>query len=207
MTNNAGRRQRSRSPLRTSWSSPQSSDRDGSDGSSRTVPGSEADAVQAEESDESGLSDSDDAAATACAAADRKRSGERRVAVEHVARLIAALADPTRRRDLSNSVVVEMPDHIAVHKPEVVIRPIRCSAASLGDLDAGKFDRADFPNEPERIVGATYAFGEIFFKIKWRDVAEADLVPSNVVMKKWPQALLNFYERHLTMFVFNMHII
>lgn len=52
--------------------------------------------------------------------------------------------------------------------------------------------------EAEEILGATETNGEVYFLIKWKDVNDAELVPSKVSNIKIPQMVIAFYEARLT---------
>lgn len=52
--------------------------------------------------------------------------------------------------------------------------------------------------EIEKILGATDAYGELMFLIKWQTVEKPELVPARIVNIKSPQQVIRFYEERLT---------
>jgi len=60
---------------------------------------------------------------------------------------------------------------------------------------ANGFDRGMVAEE---ILGATETSGEVHFLIKWKNVNDAELVPSRITNLKIPQMVIAFYEARLT---------
>lgn len=52
--------------------------------------------------------------------------------------------------------------------------------------------------EASDILGATDVEGKVHFLIKWKDTDRADLIPSTIANKRWPQIVIKFYEDRVT---------
>ncbi|XP_018325719.1 chromobox protein homolog 1 isoform X2 [Agrilus planipennis] len=51
--------------------------------------------------------------------------------------------------------------------------------------------------EPDTIIGATDASGELMFLMKWKGCEEADLVPARQVNIKCPEIVISYYEKKI----------
>lgn len=60
------------------------------------------------------------------------------------------------------------------------------------------FDRS---LEPDAIIGATDASGELLFLMTWKGCEEADLVPARQVNAKCPDIVIGYYENKAPWYV------
>ncbi|VEN46849.1 unnamed protein product [Callosobruchus maculatus] len=100
---------------------------------------------------------------------------------------------------------LDCPDLIAAFEAQFEI------AAPSGGEDADKSKRKNIVEdnrprgfdrglEPEKIVGATDASGELMFLMMWKDCKEADLVPANQVNARCPEVVISYYEKKIQWF-------
>ncbi|KAK9504021.1 hypothetical protein O3M35_010464 [Rhynocoris fuscipes] len=54
--------------------------------------------------------------------------------------------------------------------------------------------------DPEKIIGATDASGELMFLMKWKNSEDPELIASKIANTMWPQLVIKFYEERLTWF-------
>lgn len=52
--------------------------------------------------------------------------------------------------------------------------------------------------EPEKIIGVSKSGGTLMYLLKWKYVAEADLITSNQAKARIPQLVIQFYENNIS---------
>ncbi|XP_003240818.1 chromobox protein homolog 5-like [Acyrthosiphon pisum] len=55
-------------------------------------------------------------------------------------------------------------------------------------------------SEPEKVIDAMLIYGNINYLIKWKDVDTVVILKSEVVINKWPQVVIRYFER-ITVFI------
>ncbi|ODM99034.1 Chromobox protein 5 [Orchesella cincta] len=48
---------------------------------------------------------------------------------------------------------------------------------------------------PDKIIGATRMTGELLLLMKWKDTKEVELIPATLANQRYPQFVINFYEK------------
>ncbi|CAH1173745.1 unnamed protein product [Phaedon cochleariae] len=90
---------------------------------------------------------------------------------------------------------LDCPDLIAAYESKIQLGPEDADKSKRKNITednrARGFDRG---LEPDKIVGATDASGELMFLMMWKNCKQADLVPANQVNVRCPDIVINYYE-------------
>lgn len=92
---------------------------------------------------------------------------------------------------------LDCPDLIAAYEAQFEISPSNEESDKSKRKNITEDNRArgfERGLEPERIVGATDASGELMFLMMWKNCKEADLVPANQVNVRCPEIVISYYE-------------